>query len=108
MSETIAIEVSFALPAQQYLVSLLVPPGTNVQTAIDAAKAQIPVELPALEGNVGIFSKFVALDHPLMAGDRVEIYRPLIVDPKDQRRARAKQSPLKSRRTGDTANERKA
>jgi uncharacterized protein len=107
MSEQISVEVSFALPSTQYLVSLLVAPGISVQDAIAAASAQIPVELPPLEGNVGIFSKFVALDHPLMAGDRVEIYRPLIVDPKDQRRARAKQSPLKSRRTGDTANERK-
>ncbi|GAB6034458.1 RnfH family protein [Galenea microaerophila] len=90
MSETkkIPVEVVYALPDKQYLYEMEVPEGTTVEQAIQ--QSGILEEIPDLNyEKVGIFYKPVKLDTVLKAGDRVEIYRPLIADPKARRRQQA-------------------
>jgi len=97
MSELIEVEVVYAEPAKQQLLALKVPVGT---TALEAVKLSgIEQGFPNLDLNnvsFGIFSRPLdgrstpAVDEYLMqAGDRVEIYRPLLIDPKQARRQRA-------------------
>jgi putative ubiquitin-RnfH superfamily antitoxin RatB of RatAB toxin-antitoxin module len=91
-STTIRIELAFARPDKQLILSLAVTPGTTVAEAIE--QSSIRKEFPEIEAEpaaVGIFSRKVPLDHVLRAGDRIEIYRPLIADPKEVRRQRARQ-----------------
>jgi putative ubiquitin-RnfH superfamily antitoxin RatB of RatAB toxin-antitoxin module len=87
----IDVEVAYATPEKQRIVTLTVEDGCTVEEAIE--RSNIREEFPDLEVNpeaVGIFSRKVSLDQRLRNGDRVEIYRPLIADPKESRRARAK------------------
>ncbi len=87
---TINIEVAYAVPDKQVLLSLSVPQGTTVAEGIELSAIQD--EFPELKMDikaVGIFSRKVSLDHVLREGDRIEIYRPLIADPKEVRRQRA-------------------
>ena len=87
---TIRIEIAYALPAQQALQSLDTPVGTTVEHAIQQSGVlrRFP-EIHLAKNKVGIFSKLVSLDTVLRDRDRVEIYRPLIADPKEIRRQRA-------------------
>ncbi len=81
------IEVVFALPGRQELISLTVEPETTVETAISlsAIGDRFPDEdLSSYEA--GIWGKLVNRDHPLEDGDRLELYRPLLMDPRDARR----------------------
>lgn len=84
------IEVVYALPDEQTVKSLDVADGT---TALDAVKQSgilgIHSELNADDLSLGIFSKACEHDQVLKAGDRVEIYRPLLADPKEIRKRRA-------------------
>lgn len=84
------VEVAYALPKQQVLIQLDVPPGTTVESAIlhSGILAQFP-DIDLTLNKTGIFSKVVSLDTPLRDRDRIEIYRPLIADPKEIRRQRA-------------------
>lgn len=91
MTEMIKVEVAYALPHKQHIVAVDVPRGT---TAIEAVKASnISHYFDDFEVNealaLGIFSKAIPQKHALSPGDRVEIYRPLKVDPKEVRKARA-------------------
>jgi hypothetical protein len=86
----IHIEVAYATPDKQVLLDLSVPAGTTVAEGIE--QSAIRDEFPELNMDikaVGIFSRKVPLDHVLREGDRIEIYRPLIADPKEVRRKRA-------------------
>ena len=86
----IHIEVVYASPDKQVLLGLSVPLGTNVAEGIE--QSAIRDEFPELTMDlkaVGIFSRKVPLDHLLREGDRIEIYRPLVADPKEMRRQRA-------------------
>lgn len=87
---TIRIEIAYALPHKQALVSLDLPAGTTVEGAIQQSQVlrRFP-EIDLAKNKVGIFSKLVSLDTVLRDRDRVEIYRPLIADPKEIRRQRA-------------------
>lgn len=78
------------MPDKQEIVSLHLAAGSTVADAIE--QSAILGRFPGFEldpGKVGIFSNKVTLDRVLDAGDRVEIYRPLIADPKEVRRQRA-------------------
>lgn len=87
MAETmIAVQVCFATPAEQQLVTLDVPAGTTIAEAIRLAMPGLDME----HHRVGIFSKLKTMDAVLRDHDRVEIYRPLVADPKDARRKRAR------------------
>ncbi|PWK89858.1 RnfH family protein [Fulvimonas soli] len=82
----IRVEVVLALPGEQHVRRLEVPGGTTAGQAVALAGwAGDPAGAPPL----GIFARRVAADHVLRDGDRVEIYRPLLRDPKEARRQRA-------------------
>jgi putative ubiquitin-RnfH superfamily antitoxin RatB of RatAB toxin-antitoxin module len=87
----ITVEVVYALPAEQVITPLQVPLGATVEQAIrlSGLLKRCP-EISLTTAPVGVFGKIVTLDTPLHAGDRVEIYRPLTVDPKEARRRRVK------------------
>ena len=87
---TISVEVAYATAERQLILALEVVAGSSVAEAIE--QSGIRDEFPGMEINpaaVGIFSRKVGMDHVLREGDRVEIYRPLIADPKESRRRRA-------------------
>ncbi len=84
------VEVAYALPDKQSLVSLEVEKGTTLKEAIEASGILDSFEqIDLTKDRVGIFSKFSTLDTVLREKDRVEIYRPLIADPKQVRKERA-------------------
>ena len=90
MPDEILVEVAYALPEEQVIISIKVPTIFNVQQAIE--KSGIQKKFPSIDlskNKVGIFGKKTKLDHPLNDRDRIEIYRPLILDPKEMRRKRA-------------------
>jgi putative ubiquitin-RnfH superfamily antitoxin RatB of RatAB toxin-antitoxin module len=93
MADSIKVEVVHARPDRQVLLQLQVPTGTTVIEAIEQSgiRASFP-DLELIKGGVGIFSAKVPLNHVLREGDRVEIYRPLIADPKESRRRRAEKA----------------
>ena len=90
MADQIKVEVCYALPDRQELVSLMLALGATVEQAIYASGmlARYP-EINLEINKVGVFARLVKLETPLREGDRVEIYRPLIADPKEIRRQRA-------------------
>jgi len=86
------VEVVYALPDKQSLVSLEVEEGTTIKEAIEASGVLDTYDqIDLTRDKVGIFSKFAKLDTVLRENDRVEIYRPLIADPKKVRKERAAQ-----------------
>ena len=90
-NDLIAVEVAYALPDRQLMLAVDVPPETTVEGAIQASgMLQRYPEIDLAQNKVGVFGKLCALDAGLRAGDRIEIYRPLIADPKEVRRKRAK------------------
>ena len=93
MAEQIAIEVAFALPKRQTLLSLQVPVGSSIRQAIERSGilASFP-EIDLAVNKVGIWSRTAKLDEQVNEGDRIEIYRPLVADPKDMRRRRAEKA----------------
>jgi putative ubiquitin-RnfH superfamily antitoxin RatB of RatAB toxin-antitoxin module len=88
---TPVIEVAYAKPDNQVIIEVSGIAHMTVQQAIEASGIlqQFP-EIDLTVNKVGIFGKLTQLDKELAAGDRVEIYRPLIADPKEARRQRAK------------------
>lgn len=90
MAETIHIEVVFALAERQDLIPLALPAGTTLRQAVEASglPAKYP-EIDLVKGKFGIYSKLAKPDTVLRDRDRVEIYRPLIADPKEVRKQRA-------------------
>lgn len=89
-TETIHVEVIYALPARQELVKLKLPVGATLQQAVEASGLmQKYPEINLGTGKFGIFSKLSKADAVLREKDRVEIYRPLLADPKEVRKQRA-------------------
>ncbi len=90
MADVILVEVAFALPQKQALLSVSVPLDATVQQAIQQSGVlRMFPEIDLTQNKVGIWSRTVRLTDSLKAGDRIEIYRPLIADPKDLRKRRA-------------------
>ncbi len=90
--EQIKVEVAFAKLDEQLILTVQAAPGITVQQAIE--QSGILERFPEIEigiNRVGVFGKVAKLDAVLQPGDRVEIYRPLIADPKAQRKKRAAQ-----------------
>ena len=84
------IEVAYAKPDEQLILEVQVPPGALVKEAL--AKSGIERHFPEIDlttAKVGIFGKLSKPDAELSPGDRIEIYRPLIADPKEARKKRA-------------------
>lgn len=92
----IVVEVAYALPDKQYLYSVKVPEGSSVEQAIiSSGLLEIRSDISLQQNKVGIFSRPVKLQDEVQSGDRIEIYRPLIADPKDLRRQRAERAAKK-------------
>lgn len=89
VADTIRVEVAHAGAQRQYLRTLEVPAGSTVADAIAASGIAEELGLDAATLDTGIWSRRVAADTVLREGDRVELYRPLRIDPMQARRLRA-------------------
>jgi putative ubiquitin-RnfH superfamily antitoxin RatB of RatAB toxin-antitoxin module len=89
-AEHISVEVAYAKPEEQLILKLDVLPGTTLQQAIEQSGIleRFP-EIDLSQLKAGVFGKLKKLDQTLREGDRIEIYRPLIADPKEVRKQRA-------------------
>ena len=99
--ETINVAVAYAEPARQLIIPVNIDLGTTVGGAI--VQSGIMEEFPELDvenSKVGIFGKASTMETRLKEGDRVEIYRALIADPKEVRRQRAAQGKV-TKKGGD-------
>ena len=89
----IKVEVAYALPEEQTLLVVEVKEGSQIREVIAQSNIQqlypddIDTDIEKLK--VGIFGKVAKLDHIVREQDRIEIYRPLIADPKEVRKKRA-------------------
>ena len=88
--------MAYALPEKQYLQRVTLQQGATVEEAIRASGLlELRTDIDLSKNKVGIYSRPVKLADVLQDGDRVEIYRPLIADPKELRRQRAEKSAKK-------------
>ncbi len=86
------IEIAYATPQKQIILEMEVDPATSPREAV--IQSGIDDYFPEIDKqncDIGIFGKAVKPDHVLENGDRIEIYRPLIADPKQVRKQRAAQ-----------------
>lgn len=94
------MEVAYALRERQALVAVEIEEGATIEEAIQhSGILKTFPEIDLQRAKVGIFGRPVALDERMRDGDRAEIYRPLIADPKEVRRRKAGQSTPRSRRS---------
>jgi putative ubiquitin-RnfH superfamily antitoxin RatB of RatAB toxin-antitoxin module len=90
MADSILVEVTYARPERQDLIHLTLPDGSTIQQAIEASGLlQRYPDIDLSKIKVGVYGKLSRLDTRLRERDRVEIYRPLIADPKEVRKQRA-------------------
>lgn len=102
MTEMINIEVCYPLPEKQELVRLKLPLGASLLQALEASNLlQKHPEIDLKKNKFGVFAKLSKLDSVLRDGDRVEIYRPLIADPKEVRKQRAAEGKVMKKGAGD-------
>ncbi|HCU91190.1 MAG TPA: RnfH family protein [Gammaproteobacteria bacterium] len=88
--EQLMVTVLYALPAIQKPIEVFVPKGATVRAAIERSRiSEIYPEINLAVNKVGIFGELCSLDDTVHAADRIEIYRPLLIDPKDARRSNA-------------------
>lgn len=101
MAEEIKVEVVYALPSRQEVVPLTLPAGSTLQQALEASGLLVKYpEIDLAKNKFGIYSKISKLDTVLRDRDRVEIYRPLIADPKEVRKQRAAQGKVLKKGAG--------
>lgn len=87
----ISVIVIYALPAGATEIEVRLPIGATIADAVEQSGiASRHPEVDVLHGAMGVFGKRADRDFVLADGDRVEIYRPLIAEPKESRRKRAK------------------
>ena len=101
-AEKINIELVYALPHEQTLLKLDVPAGTTLVEGIQLSgilKKHPEIELD--KSKFGIFGKLSKADIVLRENDRIEIYRPLIADPKEVRRKRAEEGKVMKKGGGE-------
>jgi putative ubiquitin-RnfH superfamily antitoxin RatB of RatAB toxin-antitoxin module len=92
-SEMIHVEVVYALPHEQRVLSLVVAQSMTVREIIEQSGIlSFYPEIDLSRNKVGVFSRHVKLDATVRDRDRIEIYRPLLADPKEIRRKRAEQA----------------
>lgn len=98
----IQVEVVYALPAVQPLMRVALVEGATVGDAVRASGLlEAYPDIDLAKNKVGIFSKLVKLDEKVRDRDRVEIYRPLLADPKEVRRKRAEEGKVTKKGGGD-------
>lgn len=103
MAEMINVEVCYAQLEKQALVSVKLPLGATLQQALESSGllAKHP-EIDLKKNKFGIWNKLSKTDAVLRDRDRVEIYRPLIADPKEVRKQRAAEGKVMKKGAGDT------
>ena len=91
MTDLISVEVAYALPDSQQIIKLEVPVGTTVGQAVEQSGIDQYFDDLCINSDtkMGVWGKFATVDRVLNSGERVEIYRPLLLDPKELRKARA-------------------
>jgi putative ubiquitin-RnfH superfamily antitoxin RatB of RatAB toxin-antitoxin module len=97
-AETLSATVVYAMPERQLVLPVLVPAGSTLRDAVVASG--LLTQEPSLDAgrlDLGVFNRPRPADTLLRAGDRVEVYRPLTIDPKEARRVRAE---VRRRRAG--------
>jgi len=102
MTDQIQFEVVYALPDRQTLLKKSAPAGTTVAEAI--ALSGVSDKHPEIDlavNKLGIFGKLTKADTVLRDKDRIEIYRPLLADPKEVRRRRAEEGKVMKKGGGD-------
>ena len=92
IAETLAATVAYAAPGVEELVAVTLPVNATVAHAVAKSGLVEQLQLQGQELEVAIFGQRAHLDTPLANGDRIELTRALIADPKDVRRARARRS----------------
>ncbi len=86
----VEIEVAYANPEQQVIVTVAMEEGMTVEAAIKASGLlELFPEIALSELKAGIFGAVCKLEQPVSEGDRIEVYRALVHDPKEARRQRA-------------------
>jgi len=100
-AEKIPVEVAYALSHKQVILGLAVEPDATLEQVIRASGIleQFP-DIDLAQNKVGVFGKLGKLTDTLHPGDRVEIYRPLIADPKLVRKQRAAQGKVMKKGAG--------
>ncbi|ORU90060.1 MAG: RnfH family protein [Cycloclasticus sp. symbiont of Poecilosclerida sp. M] len=99
------VEVAYATPNKQVILTVLYEDNMTVERAIKVSGVLDQfTEIDLLVNTVGIFSKPCKTDTELRVGDRVEIYRPLIADPKEVRRQRAEAGKVTKKGAGSASN----
>jgi hypothetical protein len=103
MAEVLSIEVCYALADKQEIVRLRLAEGATLGQALEASGllAKYP-EIDLKKNKFGIYAKLSKADAMLRDHDRVEIYRPLIADPKEVRKQRAAEGKVMKKGAGDT------
>jgi putative ubiquitin-RnfH superfamily antitoxin RatB of RatAB toxin-antitoxin module len=97
------IEIAYATPDMQKIIDCEVDPGVSPRDAVRGSNIkQYFAEIDPETCDLGVFGKSIADDYMLADGDRIEIYRPLIADPKEVRRQRAAKG-LKTKKGGGSA-----
>ncbi|MCH2056350.1 MAG: RnfH family protein [Thalassotalea sp.] len=93
MTDLIHIEVVYGTPTKQELLSIPVSPGTTVEQAIvESGIMELFPEIDLKKNKVGIWNRAAKLSEELQDLDRIEVYRPLIADPKEVRKRRAEKA----------------
>lgn len=93
----IHVEVAYALPDKQKIIGLDVEPGCTARDAVLRSKiTELFPEIEPETAKMGVFGKAIPkpAEYALSEGERVEIYRPLLIDPKEARRARAEKAKM--------------
>ncbi len=99
--EQLIVTVIYALPEIQKPIEVSVPRGTTVRAAIERSRiGEIHPEINLAVNKVGIYGELCSLDDTVHADDRIEIYRPLLIDPKDARRSNANFNAKRDSRRG--------
>lgn len=105
MSAKTLVEVAYATPAKQIILECRVEAGSSAREAVAASGIEQHFPEIDLENcDLGVFGKAIPAEYELQDGDRIEIYRPLIADPKEIRRQRAAQG-LQMKKGGGAVNQ---
>jgi putative ubiquitin-RnfH superfamily antitoxin RatB of RatAB toxin-antitoxin module len=106
MPDLISVEVVYPLPQKQEIFSVKLPAGATVLQAVEASGVlQKYPEIDLTKNKLGVFAKLAKPDAPLRDHDRVEIYRPLIADPKAVRKQRAAEGKVMKKGAGEQESE---
>ena len=102
MSEQFMVEVAYAKPEEQVILTVSIKEGMTAQQAVEKSGVldRFP-EIDLAKTKMGIFGKLIKMDTVVREHDRIELYRPLIADPKEVRRKRAEDGKVMKKGGGD-------